>query len=792
MSQSGTGERVRSREADERTTVEEAGREVGRRRVRREDVPLITGQGEYVDDFADQETLHLSFHRSQYGHARIEDIDTSAAEAQEGVVAVFTYEDLAADGVDSGYRVEASYPGAKSTEHPLLVNEKVRYAGEAIAVVAAEDRYTAANAADLIQVDYERLDAVTDVESALAEDAPVVHPEHDDNCAYEWEYGDAAATDSAFDAADRTVEMDIDNQRVIPNAMEPRGAFAEYGADGEELTVRLSTQVPHRARGRLAEKLPLPEEHVRVIAPDVGGGFGSKGGAPYSEEPVTAWAALKLERPVKWICTRTESLQTDHHGRDVQARAELALDEDGTFRGLRVDAEFNLGAYIVWGSTPASNFRTLISGQYDIPAIHGTAVAALTNTAPIAPYRGAGRPESIFVVERIVEQAAAELGMDPVELRRRNQIDADAFPFETATGSIYDSGNYERALDTALEKLDYEATRERQRELREEGRYLGIGVCCFVENTGTGPGRPEWGRLELADDGRLLVHCGTSDHGQGHGTTYSQVLSDELGVPYDDIEVVEGDTADLPEGTGTFGSRSAPVGVSALVRAAERLREQAAELAGHHLEVPPADLTFEDGAFVAESDPDASIDIQELAALPHEGEGPRDAPELVATASYDPSNLAYAFGTHLAVVEVDPDSGEIEFERYVAVDDVGVQFNPRIVEGQVMGGVAQGIGQALYEGAVYDDNGTLASGSFQDYAMPKAMHIPDMEVDETETPCPHNPTGAKGAGEGGSIASTPAVVNAVVDALRPFGVENLEMPMTAETVWQAIQDAQGE
>jgi carbon-monoxide dehydrogenase large subunit len=787
MQSSSTDERLRERVRDGR----EGEREVGRRRVRREDVPLITGQGEYTDDIVDEETVHVAFHRSRYGHARIEGVDTSGAEAADGVLAAFTAADLEAAGVQNGFHVDGSLPGQKATTQPLLAEEKVRYAGEPVALVVAEDRYKASNAADLVEVDYERIDAATDVESALAEDAEPLHEEYDDNRAFDWEFGDAEATETAFDDADRVVSLSLDNQRVAPNSMEPRGTRAEFDEETGRLTVHMSTQVPHRARGRFAEALPLPEEDIRVVAPDVGGGFGSKGGSPYSEEPLAAWAATQVGRPTKWIATRTESLQADHHGRDVHADVELAVDEDGTMRGLRVDARFDLGAYLVWGSTPAGNYRTLISGQYDIPAIAGHGVGAYTNKTPVAPYRGAGRPESIFTLERAVKQAADELGMDPAELRRRNLVPADDFPHETAHGIVYDSGNYEPAMDKALEIANYDDWREQQRQSREteDGKLLGIGIASFVENTGSSPGRPEMGRVKLTGDGTVVAHCGTADHGQGHGTTFAQALSDELGVPYDDIEIVEGDTDDLPEGVGTFGSRSAPVGVSALVEAAERVVEQAADLAAKQLEVPPAELEFADGVFSDPEDADNSMTIQEVAALPHEGEGPRDVPDLEATASFDPPTLCYSFGTHIAVVTVDPTSGEIEFEQYVAVDDVGTQFNPRIVEGQVMGGVAQGIGQALYEGAQYDSNGTLATGSFQDYAMPKAEHIPDLDIDETETPAPNNPTGAKGAGEGGTIGAPPAVVNAVVDALRPFEVEDVQMPMTAETVWRTIEDA---
>jgi carbon-monoxide dehydrogenase large subunit len=762
---------------------------IGASPTRREDPALITGEAEYVDDRIDAELLHAAVVRSRYGHARIEAIETAEAASRPEVVAVYTAEDVAASGVSGRIRVSGDLPEQKATDFPMLAGGKVRYGGEAIAVVLAEERYAAHSAADAVSVEYDRLDAVTDVEAALADDAPTLHEEYDDNLAFDWEF-DEGDVDAAVADADHTVEMDIDNPRVIPNAMEPRGTVAEYDPDAAQLTMWMSTQAPHRAREKMAEMVGLPEERLRVIAPDVGGGFGSKGGAPYHEEPLAAWCAVQEERPVKWIATRTESHRTDHHGRGIHARGELALDADGRIRGLRVDGTVDLGAYLVWGNTPALNFRHLLSCQYEIPAIGGHVRGAFTNTTPVAPYRGAGRPESVYVTERLLDRAAAELDIDPAELRRRNLVPPDAFPFETKTGAVYDSGNYERALDEALDAVDYEEWRERQEQLREEGRYVGVGLGSFVENTGTGPGLPGTARVELRQSGDVVAYCGTHDHGQGHGTSFSQLLSDELGVDYDDVELHEGDTADLPTGTGTFGSRSAAVGGSVLAEAAGTVRERARRLAARHLEAAPEDVAFDDGEFHVAGAPTRSVDIQQVARRSYEAE---DLPEelsggLAAMESYDPENQAYAFGTHVAVVEVDPASGELEFHDYVAVDDCGVQFNPMIVEGQVHGGVVQGIGQALYERAVYDDTGTLVSGSLQDYAMPKAEQVPEMEVHETVTPCPHNPVGAKGVGESGTMGAPPAVVNAAVDALSPLGVDNLQMPLTAETLWAAVRD----
>ena len=763
---------------------------VGASVERREDPDLITGNAQYTNDIEAPDALHAAIVRSQFGHARVRSIDASAAMEREGVVAVFTAADVEASDAPLAVHRSGRHHSQTGTDFPMLAAEKTLYMGEPVAVVLAEDRYTANDALGDVVVDYDRLDAVTTVEDALDPDAPTLHEQHGDNRAMDWEWGDHEAIEEAFAAADHVVELDVSNQRVIPNAMEPRGALAEYDDEERRLTVRMSTQVPHRARGNFAEQVGIPEHRVRVIAPDVGGGFGSKGAAVYHDEPLVAWCALQVDRPVKWIATRSEAHQTDHHGRDIHARGELALDADGRILGLRVDGRLNLGAYLVWGKTPAWNFRHLLSGQYAVPTIAGHFEAAYTNTAPIAPYRGAGRPESIFLLERLVNRAAAVLDVDPVELRRRNLIPADAFPFESQTGAVYDSGNYERALEKALEVVDYEGWRQRQADLREEDRYVGIGLGCFVENTGTAPGMPETGKIKFRRSGEVVAFCGTADHGQGHGTSFAQVLADELGVDYDDVEIREGDSDDLRDGVGTFGSRSAPVGASALAEAAAGVRAKARRLAADELEADPEDVEFDAGEFHVAGVPDRSIHIQEVARQSYVRE---DLPEdleggLEKESFYDPEDLAYAFGAHVAVVEIDPRSGELSFHDYVAVDDCGVQFNPMIVEGQIHGGLAQGIGQALYEGASYDENGTLLTGSFQDYAMPGAAQLPDFRVEETVTPCPHNPVGAKGVGESGTIGAPPAVVNAAVDALAPFDVETLDMPLTAETLWRAASD----
>jgi len=756
---------------------------------RREDPRLVTGDAEYTDDIQYPREVFMAVVRSRYGHARIEGIDTSAAEGSEDVLAVYTHEEVAASDAPGTLAVWIDEEYATTPDRPILADGRVRYQGEPVAVVVAEDRYAAATATDLVDVSYDRLDAVTDPVEAVSGEAPTVHEEAPDNVALEWEGGDEVAVEAAFEAAADVVELDLENNRLIPTAMETRAAIARYEPGDGKLTVEMTSQNPHLHREWLAETLGLRKQDIRVRAPDVGGGFGSKI-HHYPEEALVAFAAMDLERPVKWQATRTEGFASTSHGRNHRAHAEMAFDEDGNITGLRTDTHVGVGGYVssAEASVAAPDYAELLCGQYDIPAFHAHVIGAFTNTAPVDAYRGAGRPEATYLVERLMTYAASELGVDPIELRRRNLIGEDQFPYQAAAGREYDSGDYERTLDVALDHVDYEAFRERQREAREEGRYLGIGLSCYIEACGVGPGLFESGSVEFKSSGEVVVKAGTHSHGQGHRTSYAQIVADRLGVPYEDVEVVEGDTEAVAEGRGTYGSRSAPVGGSAVVDSAEKVREKARRIAAHRLESAPEDVEFEDGEFHVAGAPDRSISIREIAGVAYSrDELPEDVdPGLEATSYYDPPNFVFPFGTHVAVVEVDPDSGETEFERYVAVDDVGNQINPKIVEGQIHGGIAQGLGQALYEGTEYDDNGTLVTGSLQDYAVPKAHHIPEMETDSTVTPCPHNPLGVKGVGEAGTIAAPPAVVNAVADALEPFGVDHVGMPLTAERVWSAV------
>ena len=771
---------------------------------RREDPELITGDAEYTDDIQLRDMAHMAILRSQHGHARIEGVDTDGAESMEGVIGVYTYDDLHREDTPGGgsflLPVGWLLDSLRQVDHPILADDRVRYQGDAIAVVVAEDRYTARDAVGAIDVDYDRLDAVADPESALSDDAPGLHDDAEGNVAFDWEIGDEAKTDDAFAEAAHTASIELENQLLIPNAMEPRAAVADYHPGTDELDVFMTSQNPHVHRLLMSGVIGHPEHKLRVKAPEVGGGFGSKI-HHYADEALVAWVAKALERPVKWTATRTETYKTDAQGRGHLTEAELAMDEDGRITGLRVDTRANLGAYLSTfaPSIPTYLYGTLLSGQYDIPAIHCSVTGAFTNVPPVDAYRGAGRPEASFVVERLAQLGAREMGMDPAEFRRLNFVPEDAFPYETQVAVEYDSGDYEKTLDRALELVDYESFRERQAAAREEGRYLGIGLSCYIEACGLAPselvgelgaqaGLWESGLVRMHPSGTVTAYCGTSGHGQGHSTTYAQIVANELGVPYEDVEVVEGDTDEIPQGMGTYGSRSAAVGGSALVKSSQKLVEKAREIAAHQLEADPADVEFEGGEFSVAGAPERSIGI---AAIAEQSYLAHDIPEgmepgLEATSFYDPENFVFPFGTHVAVVEVDPGSGEVAFERYVAVDDVGNQINPKIVEGQIHGGIAQGIGQALYEGAEYDENAQLLTGSMQDYTVPKAEHVPEMETDSTVTESPHNPLGVKGVGEAGTIAAPQAVVNAVADALEPFGVESLEMPLTAERVWSAV------
>ncbi len=772
---------------------------------RLEDPRFITGAAKYTDDHTLAGTAHLAVLRSPYAHARIMSIDTSAAEAMDGVVAVYTGQDLKDHGF-AGIPCAFVVTNANTLtpEHPAIAVDKVRYVGDAVAIVVAEDDYQARDAMYAIDVDYEVLGAVTDPKEAHADGAPQVFDDVPKNEILHWQVtgGDV---EQAFADADVVVTETIRQQRLLPTAMEPRSTLARWDAAMGELTVWNTSQNPHIVRFLLSLVTGIGEHRIRVIAPDVGGGFGSK--IPlYPEEAMCVFAAQKTGRPVKWTETRSENYQATIHGRDHVQEVELAAKSDGTITGLRAKVWANLGAYLSTASTgvPTILHGLMLSGCYEIPNIHEDVYGMATTTTPVDAYRGAGRPEATFLLERMVDKLAMELDVDPVELRRKNFIQPFTEGHTVATGLVYDTGNYQGTLDRALEMADYKALRNRQRDLREQGKYLGIGFSTYVEICGLGPsevagaigfggGLWESAIVRFHPSGKVKLMVGVNPHGQGEETTFAQIVADQLGVAVEDVDVTYGDTAETPMGWGTYGSRTTAVASGAMMGAIEKIKAKGRKIAAHLLEASEEDIEFEDGKFFVKGSPDSSMTIQDIALAANTAWNyPADLePGLEASAFFDPKNFVYPFGCHIAVVEVDPDSGEIDLQRYVAVDDVGPQINPMIVEGQIHGGIVQGIGQTLWEGAAYDGDGNLLTGSMMDYAVPKAAWFPNFELDHTVTPTNVNPLGVKGCGETGTIASTPAVYNAVMDALRPLGVEKVDMPMTPERVWRAIRDAQG-
>jgi carbon-monoxide dehydrogenase large subunit len=760
---------------------------VGARIKRREDPGLIRGLGQYVDDLKLPEMLHVFILRSPHGHARIKSIDSAAARQHPGVVAVVTGAELR-DQIGT-IPTTADNPSLRIPEHYVLAVDKVCYVGEGVAAVVAEGRYAARDAIDLIQVEYDPLPAVTDPEKALAPGSPVIHSEWPDNLAFHWEQTQGEV-EKAFQQADKIVTQKLVHQRLAPVAIEARGVVARYLAAGKELTVWSSTQIPHLLKAHLAKMLRLPEEQVRVIAPDVGGAFGSKLNV-YAEEALLAWMALKLRRPVKWAEERRENMQATIHGRGQVGEVEAAVEKDGTILGLRYKVVADIGAYHQLFTPAIPPFTGLmLSGCYKIPAIGIEVRAAFTNKMSTDAYRGAGRPEATYVIERLMDRIAQALGIDAVKVRRKNFPQPSEFPFKTATGLAYDSGNYPLALDKALKLAGYDKLRREQKQLRRRGRYLGIGVSTYVEICAMGPGFWEYGKVEVDPAGSVKVFSGASPHGQGQKTSFAQIVADELGVKVDDVDVIHGDTAIVAKGIGTFGSRATAVGGVAVYQAAEKVREKARDLASHLLEVDVDDLVFSDGRFAVRGVPRRALTIPEIARQAYAAKNlPKGSePGLSADSTFEPTNFTFPFGTHICVVEVEPETGSVEVKKYVAVDDCGKVINPLLVDGQVQGGIAQGLGQALFEGVVYDENGQLLTGSLMDYAVPRAANLPRFQLARTETPTPVNPLGVKGIGEAGTIGSTPAAVNAVVDALAPFGVIHVDMPLTPQKIWRLCRE----
>lgn len=776
---------------------------------RKEDHRLLTGKGHYVADMNIRGQAHAAFVRSPHAHAVIESVDTSEAQQASGVVAVFTGEDTQADGVGGlpcGWLIhDISGEPMKEPPHPPLAHSKVRYVGDHVAVVIAETEEQARDAAELVEVEYDMLDAVVTAPDALADGAPAVHDEAPDNRSYTWAIGDKDATDAAFGQAAHVTKLDLVNNRVVPNAIEPRAALADYDSGSGQYTVYTTSQNPHLARLLLcAFVLGLPEHKVRVVAPDVGGGFGSKIYV-YAEETVVTWAAHRIGRPVKWVAQRSESFVSDAHGRDHVTHAELALAEDGTFLGLDVDTKANLGAYLsTFGSAvPTYLYGTLMAGQYTTPAIHCQVTGTFTHTAPVDAYRGAGRPEAAYVVERLVEAAAREMNMNPGDIRRKNFI--REFPYETPVALAYDTGDFDATLDGAEELIDLAGFEQRRQEAANRGKYRGIGYASYIEACGLAPsnlagqlgaraGLYEAGEVRLNPTGSVTVFTGTHPHGQGHETSFAQLVADRLGLPFDNIEVVHGDTDRIPFGMGTYGSRALAVGGSAISKALDKVVAKSKKVAAHMLEAAESDIEFEDGTFSV-AGTDKSISMAEIAFsayVPHNYPLEELEPGLDENAYYDPANFTYPGGTHICEVEIDPETGSTRVVNFAACDDFGTIINPMLVDGQVHGGVAQGIGQALMEGGFYDrDSGQLVTGSYMDYTMPRADDLPNYTVATRVTPCTHNPLGVKGAGEAGAIGSPPAVINAIIDALQPLGVNDIQMPATPLAVWQAIQKASG-
>jgi carbon-monoxide dehydrogenase large subunit len=768
---------------------------------RKEDQRFITGKGHYTDDISRPGQAYAHFLRSPHAHARISSIDTSTATAKPGVLAVLTGAQLAADKIGNlicGWMVHSKDGSPMNmAPHPALAAGKVNHVGDAVVVVVAETLAQARDAAEAVKVDYTVLPAVVDPAKAQDASAPQIHEGAPRNTIYQWEIGDAAVAEAAFKSAKHVVRVDLINNRLVPNAIEPRSALAEYDAGSDSLTLWNTSQNPHVARLVMSAFVGIAPEHkLRVIAPDVGGGFGSKIFI-YPEEVVCLWAARKVNRPVKWTAERSEAFLTDAHGRDHVTHAELALDENAKITGMRVKTIANLGAYMSTFSSavPTYLYATLLSGQYEIATIYCAVDAVYTNTVPVDAYRGAGRPEATFVVERLIEVAARQLGLDPAELRRRNFV--KSFPYQTVVASLYDAGDYNASLKKAMEIHDIKGFARRKRESARAGKLRGIGYSTYIEACGVAPsavvgslgcgvGLWESAEVRVNPTGMVEVLTGCHAHGQGHETTFAQLVSERLGMPIDQVSVVHGDTDKVQFGMGTYGSRSGAVGMSALAKALDKVEAKAKKVAAHLLEVAEADIEFKDGKFsVAGTDKSLAFGEVALGAyVAHKFPTGEIEPGLKEGAFYDPTNFTFPAGCHICEVEVDSDTGRTEIVGWTAVDDFGVVINPMIVEGQVHGGIAQGVGQALLEGAVYDANGQLVSGSFMDYAMPHAENFPTIKVDTTVTKCPSNPLGIKGCGEAGAIAAPAAVINAITDAI---GDEGVTMPATAQVVLAALQ-----
>lgn len=783
-------------------------RGIGSEVQRREDRRVLLGESKGTNDIELADPLHLQFVRSEKAHTAFS-VDATEARAMEGVVAVHTAHEVA--------RSETPTPGPfplfaspmPDTGYPdralwqrCLATEKARYHGEILGIVVAETRRIARDALEAVQVDYEPLEPVVTPREALDEDAPVVHEAAPDNVAFAGGQGDEAGTEAAFERAEHTVALDKGPQRVSPSPLEPRSAVAQYDTASGQLAFTATTQIPHAYRRLMARILDYPEHRIDVTAPDMGGGFGARQ-HPYPADALVGWCAIEHEENVKWRATRTENQLVENDGRGYEGTWEIAMDDGGDILAVRADIRYDLGAWLAWGGASlAEAGNLLMTGLYDIPTAYSHVTGVVTNTARVDAYRGVSSVPMILMLERLVSRVAKRAGMDPAEVRKRNFVDPDDFPYQAPGGALYDSGEYEHNFDLGLETVGYSSLRETQASLREEGRYIGIGFACATEVAGLGPAShidaPSWGygSVQVHPTGEVTVYSGGSDHGQGHKTSLAQVAADELGIPFEDVRVVQDSTTEVSEGVGTFASRTAALGGGAVATSCRKVISKGREVAADEFGAPADEVTYDDGTFSYEGTEVQSLPFDEMAAKVHLGQDiPEDIePGLEVETYYDPENCTWPFGTHIAVIEVDPETGEFDFLDYVATEDCGVQINPTIVEGQLVGAIAQGLGQVLYEDVEYGEDGSLLSNSFRTervgsrggYTLPKAEHVPDITVRSTETPSPHTPHGAKGMGEMGTIAAPGAVLNAVEDAIEPFDPEPMTPPITPEKIWRAI------
>jgi Aerobic-type carbon monoxide dehydrogenase, large subunit CoxL/CutL homologs len=775
---------------------------------RREDRQVLLGESKGTDDIDVPGALHIQFIRSEKAHARF-DIDAETAREMNNVVKVFTPEDIeqCETSTPLPFRLFAApmpdldYPDEALWQR-CFASTKAHYHGEILGIVVAETQRVARDALEMIDITYDDLEPALTTTEALADDTPAVHDDVPDNVVFSGGQGDEEAVAERFEQAAYTAELKKDPQRLSPSPLEPRSAIAAYDSASGHLDFTATTQIPHAYRRLMAQMLTYPEHHIDVTVPDMGGGFGARQ-HPYPADVLVGWCAIELEDTVRWRATRTENQLVENDGRGYEGTWEIAMADDGDLLGVRADIQYDLGAWVAWGAASlAEAGNLLMTGLYDIPTAYSRVTGVVTNTARVDAYRGVSSVPMILMLERLVSKVAKQADMDPAMVRKQNFVEPDQFPYRTPGGALYDSGDYERNFDLGLETVEYQAVREKQERLREEGRYIGIGFACATEVAGLGPAShidaPSWGygSVQVHPTGDVTVYSGGSDHGQGHETSLAQVAADELGVPFDDVRVVENSTKEVAEGVGTFASRSAALGGGAVAKSCRKIISKGMEVAADELNVPVEAVMYDNGMFIAGDNDTQSFSFSDMASKVHLGQDiPDDVePGLEAQTYYDPDNCTWPFGTHIVVIEIDPETGEFDFLDYVATEDCGVQINPTIVEGQLVGAIAQGIGQALYEDVEYGDDGTLLSNSFRTervgsrggYTLPKAEHMPEITIRSTETPSPHTPHGAKGMGEMGSIAAPGAILNAIEDAIEPFDPEPMTPPISSEKVWQAI------